>query len=124
MYSLLFFDYQIFKKFIFFFMILALLYKYQNLYIQTKTEHCVRDRSTVAHWYAICFVPGGPRFKSWQGRELLILNKTEFNSLNLNTIILVGSPEENPLAVKLLENRLYMRLRATEIQELHHVEYP
>ena len=25
-------------------------------------------RSMVAHWYAICFVPGGPGFKSWQGR--------------------------------------------------------
>ena len=27
----------------------------------------------VAHWYAICFVPGGPGFKSRQGRELLLL---------------------------------------------------
>ena len=27
----------------------------------------------VAHWYAICFAPGGPGFKSRQGRELLIL---------------------------------------------------
>ena len=39
------------------------------------------------YWYAICFVPGGPRFKSRQGRELLILSKKEFNNLNLNTII-------------------------------------
>ena len=37
----------------------------------------VCDRSMVAHWYAICFVPGGPGFKSQQGRELLILNKKE-----------------------------------------------
>ena len=35
------------------------------------------NRSTVAHWYAICLVPGGPGFKSPQGRELLILNKKE-----------------------------------------------
>ena len=45
-------------------------------------------RSTVAHWYAICVVPGGPRFKFWQGRELLILNifwipgKTEMKEEN------------------------------------------
>ena len=45
----------------------------------------VKYRSTVAHWYVICFSPGGPGFKSRQGRELLILNKKEFN--NLNTII-------------------------------------
>ena len=30
-------------------------------------------RSTVAHWYAICFALGGPGFKSQQGRELLLL---------------------------------------------------
>ena len=41
------------------------------------------------HWDAICLVPGGPGFKSRQGRELLILNKKE-----------------------------------SEIQELHHEEYP
>ena len=35
------------------------------------------NRSTAAHWYAICFVPGGPGFKSRQGRKLLILNKKE-----------------------------------------------
>ena len=40
----------------------------------------------VALWYAICFIPGGPRFKSWQGSELLILNKKEYNNLNLNTM--------------------------------------
>ena len=42
------------------------------------------NQSTVAHWYAICYVPGGPGLKSPQGRELLILDKKEFNHLNLN----------------------------------------
>ena len=41
----------------------------------------------VARWYDISFVLGGPGFKSRQGRELLILNKKQFNNLNLNTII-------------------------------------
>ena len=41
----------------------------------------------VAHWYAICFAPVGPRFKSRQGRELIILDKKEFYNYNLNTII-------------------------------------
>ena len=32
-------------------------------------------RSTVAHWYVICFSPGGPRFKSRQG--MIFQNKNE-----------------------------------------------
>ena len=32
------------------------------------TNFVVKYRSTVAHWYAICFVSGGPGFKSRQGR--------------------------------------------------------
>ena len=51
-----------------------------------NTSYLCLYQSTVAHWYAICFIPGGPRFKSRQGRELLILNKKEFNNLNLTTI--------------------------------------
>ena len=34
-------------------------------------------RSTVAHWYAICFVLGGPGFKSLQGRELNTFSNTK-----------------------------------------------
>ena len=53
------------------------------------------NRSTVAHWYAICFVPGGPRFKSRQWRELFILNKNKFNNLNLNTQLLLSNSSKN-----------------------------
>ena len=42
--------------------------------------------STEAHWYAFCFGPGGPGFKPWQGRELLILNKREVMMIEIQTI--------------------------------------
>ena len=59
-----------------------------HLFIFNPKDFSILDknRSTVAHWYAICYLPGGPGFKSRQGRELLLLNKKEFNNLNLNTI--------------------------------------
>ena len=41
--------------------------------IQIKVDCFTEAR--VAHWYAICFEPGGPGFKSLQ--ELLVLNKKE-----------------------------------------------
>ena len=44
------------------------------------------NQSMVEHWYAICFVSGGPMFKSRQGRELLILNKKEIYSIVIQTL--------------------------------------
>ena len=40
-----------------------------------NTNLIIKDRSTVAHWYVICFSPGGPGFKSRQG--MIFQNKNE-----------------------------------------------
>ena len=55
-------------------------------YVQLQISYL--NQSTVAHWYAICLVLGGPVFKSRQGRELLILYIEELlrkNSLSQDT---------------------------------------
>ena len=44
-----------------------------TIFLETYKDY----QSTVAYWYAICFIPGGPGFKFRQRRELLILNKKE-----------------------------------------------
>ena len=41
----------------------------------------VNNRSTVAHWYVICFSPGGPGFKSRQGT--IFENKNEKRNFGL-----------------------------------------
>ena len=43
-----------------------------------------RYRSTVAHWYVICFSPGGPGFKSRQGT--IFQNKNERRNVWITTL--------------------------------------
>ena len=60
-----------------------------------KQDKCIFgyvDRSTVAHWYAGCFIPGRPGFKSRQGREFfqkISMNNFEFDFRHCNIVILV-----------------------------------
>ena len=53
-----------------------LFFSFFNLMCQSclNRYNSMINRSTVAHLFAICFIPRRP----WQGRELLILNKKEF----------------------------------------------
>ena len=52
--------------------------KGNQIYVEQVPFYKIKKLQLVgSHWYAICFVPGGPGFKSRQGRELLILNKKE-----------------------------------------------
>ena len=44
-----------------------------------KHRGSISNRSTVAHWYVICFSPGGPGFKSRQGT--IFQNKNEKRNL-------------------------------------------
>ena len=39
----------------------------KSLNLEVSRSLNLKNRSTVAHWYVICFSPGGPGFKSRQG---------------------------------------------------------
>ena len=82
-------------------------------YIPTLLKH----QSTVAHWYAICFVTGGPGFKSRQGRELLIQEKKSAVHEQLPTQLNIdGQTDSLPGRVYSLPRPVYSLLYCCSIQ--------